>query len=49
MILTLLQSDLASTAMIELLEGGADGRDEDNIAPGEWWWRRHDEYGNGRG
>ena len=20
------------------------GRDEDNIPPGEWWWRRHDEY-----
>jgi predicted dithiol-disulfide oxidoreductase (DUF899 family) len=22
---------------------------EDNIPPGEWWWRRHDEYGDGRG
>lgn len=31
----------------QLLDWAPTGRDEDNIPPGEWWWRRHDEYGDG--
>ena len=33
----------------QLIDRAPKGRDADNIPPGEWWWRRHDEYGNGRG
>jgi predicted dithiol-disulfide oxidoreductase (DUF899 family) len=28
----------------QLLDRAPKGRDEDNIPPGQWWWRRHDEY-----
>jgi predicted dithiol-disulfide oxidoreductase (DUF899 family) len=31
----------------QLLDRAPKGRDEDNIPAGEWWWRRHDEYGDG--
>jgi predicted dithiol-disulfide oxidoreductase (DUF899 family) len=31
----------------QLLDRAPKGRDEDNIPPGEWWWRCHDEYGDG--
>lgn len=27
-----------------LLDRAPKGRDEDNIPPGRWWWRRHDDY-----
>jgi predicted dithiol-disulfide oxidoreductase (DUF899 family) len=28
----------------QLLDCAPKGRDEENIPPGRWWWRRHDEY-----
>ncbi len=31
----------------QLLDRAPKGRDEDNIPPGQWWWRRHDEYEHG--
>jgi predicted dithiol-disulfide oxidoreductase (DUF899 family) len=31
----------------QLLDCAPKGRDEDNIPPGQWWWRRHDEYEDG--
>jgi predicted dithiol-disulfide oxidoreductase (DUF899 family) len=31
----------------QLLDRAPKGRDDDNIPPGEWWWRRHNEYGEG--
>jgi predicted dithiol-disulfide oxidoreductase (DUF899 family) len=36
-------------AAYQLLDRAPKGRDEDNILPGEWWWRRHDEYEDVRG
>jgi predicted dithiol-disulfide oxidoreductase (DUF899 family) len=30
--------------LCQLLDRAPKGRDEDNIPPGQWWWRRHDEY-----
>jgi len=31
----------------QLLDIAPKGRNEDDIPPGQWWWRRHDEYGDG--
>jgi predicted dithiol-disulfide oxidoreductase (DUF899 family) len=33
----------------QLLDRAPKGRDEDAMhrGEGEWWWRRHDEYGSG--
>jgi len=39
-------SDLLNT-FYQLLDRAPKGRDEDNIPPGQWWWRRHDEYEHG--
>ena len=35
----------------QLLDRAPKGRDEEALlrGEGEWWWRRHDEYGDGRG
>jgi predicted dithiol-disulfide oxidoreductase (DUF899 family) len=34
-------------AFYQLPDRAPKGRNEDNIPPGQWWWRRHDEYEHG--